>query len=325
MTKIAAYTSNEINSASSRLRSFYLFKCANEYDVTVCRSLGLLESLKCDQLHLQKCYKPKHLVQALLFRCFGKQVIFDIDDQATRWTHKFAIFMAMKIASAVTTDTDARAAYCKRYVSDRKVFVLPDVLDVEPIKKNKVITRNNLQSNGVFWTGHRGNLDSVNELLRIMEVKNDFHMIVATNLKDDDLLHKKYPSVKFIQWTLDCIFDTSIDVGCTVLNHRWIDDPDSVYKSENKMVLSIAAGLIPIVSRTPAYVALAKALGAERLVFDEFDEVFEILNSLDEIWIHDFFVRSQKYVIDNYSDENVFLKYKSLTHHRIGISHKASI
>ncbi|OHB46087.1 MAG: hypothetical protein A2178_00580 [Planctomycetes bacterium GWC2_49_10] len=314
MTKIAAYTSDDINSAGSRLRSFYLFKFSQEYGVTVCRSLGLLESLSCDQLHLQKCYKPKHLAQALLFRILGKQVIFDICDQATRWTHKFAIFMAMKIASAVTTDTDARAAYCRRYVSDRKVSSLPDVLDVDPVKNINLITRANPQSKGILWTGHRGNLDSVNELLRMMEAENDFHMIVITNLQVNDPLHKQYPYIKFIQWTLDCIFDTAIDVGFMVLNHQWMDDPDSVYKSENKMVLSIAAGLIPIVSRTPAYEKLATALGAEQLVFDEFDEVFDIINSLDANWISDFFVRSQKYIIDNYSAENIFLKYKSLTH-----------
>jgi len=109
---------------------------------------------------------------------------------------------------------------------------------------------------------------------------------------------------------LDVSLDPDIDVAYMILNHDTGVDPDAIYKSENKMVLSIASGLIPVVSRTPAYEMLAQALDAERLIFNELDEVFSITESLDPIWIQNFLIRARQYILDNYTDKRVFLKFK---------------
>jgi hypothetical protein len=310
MIKIAAYTVGDIGVASSRLRSFYLFQSSSDYGVNVFRNLSIRQSLTCDCLHLQKSYKPKHIAQALLFRLLGKKVIFDIDDNP-KGKYKVATIVLMRIANVVTTDTDLRREYFSKYVNKNKIFVLPDVLDIAPDKADQVISRKNSRSKGIFWIGHRDNLGSIEKLLDVIADRADYHMVVATKLAQNDVLHTKYPKVTFIDWRLDVSLDPDIDVVYMILNHDTGVDPDAIYKSENKMVLSIASGLIPIVSRTPAYEMLAQTLDAERLIFNELDEVFSIIESLDPIWLQHFMTRARKYILDNYTDKRVFLKFKA--------------
>ena len=80
MIKVAAYTNGGIEVASCRLRSFYLFKKAEEFGLEILRNLSFTESLSCNCLHLQKIYTPQFILQALLFRILRRKVIFDIDD-----------------------------------------------------------------------------------------------------------------------------------------------------------------------------------------------------------------------------------------------------
>lgn len=108
---------------------------------------------------------------------------------------------------------------------------------------------------------------------------------------------------------MDSILDCKIEMSYALLNHSF--DEASQFKCENKMVLSIAIGLIPIVSRTPAYETLAKKLNADCLVFDNLSEVFDIVESLDPVWINNFRLRAKAYVLEYYSNENVFSIFSS--------------
>lgn len=310
MINIAAYAVGDIGVASSRLRSFYLFQSSADYGVDVCRNPGIWQSLKYGYLHLQKRYKPKYIAQALIFRLLGKKVIFDLDDNP-KGIYELAIIVLMKIVTIVTTDTDARRSYFARYVNKNKIIVLPDVLDVNPDKIDQVVSRKSSQSRGIFWIGHRDNLGSIEKLFDIVTLHKDYHMVVATNLLRNDELHNKYPKVKFIDWRLDISLNPSIDAAYMVLNHDAIFDPNSIYKSENKMVLAIASGLVPIVSRTPSYEALAKVLEAERLIFDDLTEVLDIIEKIDQMWADDFLARAKSYVLANYTSDHVFSLFLS--------------
>lgn len=312
-TRIAAYTCDGITSASARLRSFFLFHYALVFGLQVSRELSFIDSFQCDQLHLQKCYRPQFIFHAIVFRCIRRTVVFDIDDQPENWLHRFLIIAQAKVATIVTTDTDARRRYLLRYLNKSKIIVLPDVLDIDPGKDIKTVFRcHPAASKGILWAGHRGNLASVSEFLHIIESMNFHHMTVVTNLTENDKLHAMYPAVRFVQWTLGFPFGNTIDSGFMVLNHFSVNNPDSMYKSSNKMVLAIAAGMIPFVSRSPAYVDLAIALDAEILIFDDFMQIFEKMNLLTQQWKHNFISRAQQYILKCYSSKQILLEYMSM-------------
>lgn len=92
-----------------------------------------------------------------------------------------------------------------------------------------------------------------------------------------------------------------------VLNHDYTEEHK--YKSENKMVLAILSGLIPIVSRTPAYESFAKNLKAEYLLFDGVKNVAQILEDIEKIDDKDFFENAIKFIRENYSKEAVLKRY----------------
>ena len=78
--KLAAFTSGGISVASSRLRSFYVFKSIvwKEHEVVFNPSFFSINRFQ--WLHIQKRYSPKFILLALYARLIGKFVVFDIDD-----------------------------------------------------------------------------------------------------------------------------------------------------------------------------------------------------------------------------------------------------
>lgn len=307
--KIAAYTVGDINVASSRLRSFYLFYFSSNHGVNVLRGLTIWQSLQCEYLHLQSCYVPRYVLQAVLFRLLGRRVFFDVCDIPTRKIHFAFLVLTAMIANTVTVPLDTTRTYLSKYVAARKIVVISDVIDVAPNKVGKLAFVRNVGSKGIFWTGHPGNLDSIEEFIKIIRFHEEYKLIVLTRLSEIGRFIQSYPWVTFLDWSLDSAFDCKIDIGYALLNHA--ADSAALYKCENKMVLSIALGLIPIVSRTPAYEALAKQLGADRLVFDDLAEVLNVIENMDPRWATEFLSRAKSYVFAHYSSDHVFLVFLS--------------
>lgn len=113
--KIAAISISNIDAASSRLRSFYLFKYSTRFGIKVIRNFSFREGLKADILHIQKAVSIRNLMLALIFRFSNKIVIYDIDDQPTSYLNGrfifygafvwFAFASMIAIANCITTDT----------------------------------------------------------------------------------------------------------------------------------------------------------------------------------------------------------------------------
>ncbi len=308
MIKILAQTSDDINGASSRLRSFYFFYHAENYGLDIRRKLSLPNILACEMLHLQKCYSPKYLLLSLFYRICGKRVVFDIDDQVEKPSHYFALIFMLKVASHVTTDTVKRLEYLTELsINKSKFFVVPDVLDFAPnvaLSKTAPVKRIPTYK-GILWFGHRGNLISIKELLDSSEEHLEFPITIATKIYDQDSLILQYKSINFIPWSIDITFNPTLPVRYCLLNHILDESSSALYKSENKMVTAILSGLVPIVSNSPAYAELARQLGAEQLVFQKMDDVFKIIKSLDDKWIEDFLIRANLFVINRYSSNKI--------------------
>lgn len=136
--KISAYTVGNYSVASSRLRSFYMFYSSKNYGVNVARNLNLWQSVQCNYLHLQSCYKPKYLIQAIIFRLLNKRVIFDVSDIPKNKIHLVFFLAVAKTANSVTVPLETTRLFLGRYLNINKIHVIPDVIDIYPEKLNQL-------------------------------------------------------------------------------------------------------------------------------------------------------------------------------------------
>ncbi|CAN6134409.1 GT4_WbuB-like domain containing protein [Methylophilaceae bacterium] len=307
--KISAYTVGDITVASSRLRSFYMFYASEKFGVKVFRNLKLWQSINCNYLHLQSCYKPKYLFQAIFFRLLLKKIVFDVSDIPKNKIHFIFFWGVAKVANSVTVPLETTRLFLGQYLNVNKIHVIPDVIDVCPEKLKQLNCLHRRPSKTFFWTGHPGNLDSIEGFIQDKRLREQYQLIVITKLNDIQKFIDNYPWVTFLEWDVDSVLNCEVEMCYALLNHSF--DEASQFKCENKMVLSIAIGLIPIVSRTPAYEALAKKLNADCLIFDNLSDVFDIVESLDLVWINNFKLRAKSFVLEYYSNENIFSIFTS--------------
>jgi len=318
--QILALTIANEDAASSRLRSYYLFRCIEKYDVAITRDFNCGNIIQSNILHVQKVIKIKYLLCAMLFRLLGRKVVFDIDDQPSGfrlgryYIGRLLIWSAfafmMMISSHVTTDTPERRKYWDRF-GFKNIFVIPDAIDIDPELSFPSIEGFQGQwESKLLWVGHAANLNSIIDLVDLMGTNTRMKMVLITNVGAINKIKHGWPWVESITWQKDITLSEEFRLSAMILNHGL--DQDSKLKSENKMVLAIASGIIPIVSRTPAYSRLAKAIHAERLLYDDVKDVPAILSALTKDWVDDFFERARKYIQDTYSSEHLFFFFRQM-------------
>ena len=144
--KIAAFTAGDINMASSRLRSFNIFNSSSWKEYQVLFNPDLLSIPKFKYIHIQKMYSPRFIFIAFLARFSGNIVIFDIDDQVNKISHKVALFCMVILSNFVITDTEVRKQYLFNKTKKKKIFVIPDVVDIN-CNSNKEEIASNLTNN----------------------------------------------------------------------------------------------------------------------------------------------------------------------------------
>ena len=309
MKTITAVTCGNIDTASSRLRSFYLFNHALEDGFIVKRSEELSDIISADIFHLQKKFGYKLFFASVMRRLMGKVVIFDFDDQKSGFKGTVLMLLYILVANIITTDTEGRRKYWNRYLKFKRFHVVPDVIDIS--SEFKFISNfENIhdRSYKLVWTGNANNIKSIEPLLTMLHKKTKFKITMVVDSKSAMEISAQYPWVAVVTWRKDIIFDSQFRNSFMILNHAI--DQEAVLKSDNKMVLAIAAGVVPIVSRTPAYHALATALDAEKLVFDSFEDIEKIISNINHHWVQKFLSRSQQYIENHYSSINVYNNFK---------------
>lgn len=306
--KIAAFSFGGIETASSRLRSFYLFSAAKESGLEVLRPFRCREALRCDVVHIQKKLSYKFLFWIVIYRIFGIKVVFDIDDQPVGLKSFLGYLLVLYLSSIITVDTEARKDYWRKFLFFKKIEVIYDIADTADTELKIRERKNSLDARCFFWIGYSGNLPSLGGLVELVKNSNEYKLIASTEKKAIAPLKNKYPFIKFVPWFDGVAYDDSNEAKFMVLNH--IHNQASLLKSENKMVLAILAGFIPIVSRTPAYQNLAKSLDAEFLLFDHIEEVAGIASNLAETNFCPFFERALAFINLNYSRIAVLSSFK---------------
>lgn len=297
--KIAAYSIGSIERASSRLRSFYLFTFAKEYDLDVSRPSRYRDALSCDVVHIQKILSYKLILWVVIFRLSRLKVVFDIDDQPTGFKSFLGYLLVLFLSSVITVDTEARKKYWKKFLFFKKIETINDVADTHDLLLKIRERRNSIDNNKFFWIGYACNLQSLSTFIEYLKNSSKYRLIVSAEKESISDLRISYPFIKFVPWFDGIAHDDFIDAKFMILNHNF--DQASVLKSDNKMVLAILAGFVPIVSRTPSYERLAKSLGADFLLFDDIDDVAGIVENLADADLQDFFERAIDYIIKNYS------------------------
>lgn len=137
-------------------------------------------------------------------------------------------------------------------------------------------------------------------------------------LARDDLIHyticsrglasgKPTRNVRIIEYSPDHIANVLNENDCCVLSHIPLDFQLTTFsKSENKLTLAIAAGLVCVASRTPAYMALLAAVGMDRYAVAEPHELALAIRELSRSEARlEFVSRAQSYVVANYSQAAV--------------------
>jgi hypothetical protein len=298
--KIAAYTIGDINKASSRLRSFYLFSYANHFGLEVSRPSRFRDGLNADVVHIQKKLNYNVIFAVLIYRLIGIKVIYDIDDQPERGKSFLGYLFILFLSSVITVDNEARKNYWRKFLFFKKIEVINDVADTIDSEIISIRSRELINKNNFFWLGHSSNLPSLFAFIEFCKTNTEqYKLTISIEEEAIESWKKIYPFITFIPWFESVAFENSIDAAFMILNHNF--DKASKLKSDNKMVLAILAGFVPIVSRTPAYEKLAKGIDADYLLFDELYQIPQIANHLKKINISDFHKKTVRYVDLNYS------------------------
>jgi hypothetical protein len=304
--KIAAFTIGDINRASSRLRSFYLFDLAEKFNLAVSRPKRFRDALGVDVVHIQKKLSFKTIVAVIVYRLLMIKVVFDIDDQPVSKKAFFGYFIVLFFSSIITVDTEARKKYWASFFLN-KIIVVNDIADSNHIKLKINSRRCKLNPDGFFWIGYSANLASLDSFITLLKKNKKYKLTVSTEKNAVPIFKKKYPFVEFFPWFDGIANDDCIDGKFMILNHN--HDSSTLLKSDNKMVLAILAGFIPIVSRSPSYAKLANSLNADFLIFDNVADVIEISKELSNIDLETFLPKFLTYINAHYSRKAVLSEF----------------
>ena len=304
--KLAAFTLGDTSKASSRLRSFYLFQDAPRHKIEILRNLSFKAVGSCDAIHLQKVLTYQMLIWLPVWRLNRLKIIYDIDDQPGSLKAKLGFMVAIFFSNFLTVDTDGRRTYWKKLFPWKKIIVVPDVMDK---KEGTSIVYPRIYSDSstnFFWIGHQDNISSIQKFVPKLYSLNA-RLILCTNVQTlDKELFKEWP-VDLLQWEEEITFSSHNLGSFMILSHD--QDKSALFKSNNKMVLAILSGLIPIVSNTPEYKDLAKLLGLEFLIYNHIDEIESIIRHCSSIDWKKTLQDCQAQLQQTYSSKAVFQQF----------------
>ena len=314
---VAAFTSGDVDFASSRMRSFYIFQSRiwKKHNIAFNPCIYSIHKFHC--IHIQKKFTLNFILVAIFSRILGKMVVFDIDDQAQKKLHKIAVFIMVVVSSMVTTDTCTRKKYLKKITRKKAIYVIPDVLDEDgaltPRRYKDESSKIRLTKNTVIlWVGNADNYNSFRHIIELDSKLAKYEVLIITDLLKGRNISLDHPNYSIKQWSNDWRKKLKFDCDYyMVLNHNAPEDKNSVYKSENKMLTAICSYIVPIVSDTYSYRLLAKSINAEYLVFNKYNSVYDIISKVKSNgveWRKEFLVNSYNFIYKKYNAEAISTK-----------------
>lgn len=272
---LALIPAASIQSASSRLRCHGLGRelAALGYRVRI----GFDPEDPPDVLLVQKILNPGILRAAQFMHARGGSVVYDIDDHGAEALGSLMADAAtlaafLDIVDAVVVDTDTRRQVLSGQPGFRDVpaiWVVPD-----PIDYVDAHTLDRVWPDGptplplrACWFGNAPNVTPALPFLNAL-VHADHVGPVQLMLNADrvEAFQRDLPWFRTRAWQLDGFATLLGSMDLTVLIHA--ESVAGLQKSNNKMLAALAQGVVPFVSRTPAYAETADAIGLPDLVID---------------------------------------------------------
>jgi predicted SAM-dependent methyltransferase len=259
--------------ASSRLRCHGL---ARELGRLGCKVLlGLDATIVPDLLYVQKRVTPEIAAHARRVRERGGHVVFDIDDwgPALDWVKADPALLQdfLALCSAVTVDTEVRAeVYAKdeNYRAVPHLWVIPDPIDyVEQAMEELTAAVPAARRLRGCWFGNAPNLPPALPYIQAALRSDRLDAFgVITNAQFVPAMQQQWPMLATEAWQLETFAQRLREHDFCLLIHD--AGTEGVQKSNNKMLAALAQGVVPLVSNTPAYAALAHEIGLPELVLD---------------------------------------------------------
>jgi glycosyltransferase involved in cell wall biosynthesis len=278
---IAAATNN---SASSRLRCIGLAREIRKLGYIA--EVSNVPSPEANVLLIQKIVTARILTIAQDFKGKGGLVIYDIDDHgdlalgSLRPSNDiFEAFLAC--VSIVLVDTETRKINIERdrqYQHISNFWVIPDPVDYIEEMNEYTPPQNEkwVEKYRGCWFGNAPNIiPAVPYLLVADKCTNVASLDVITNQDYVESIQKKFPSFFTTAWTLSSFPDLLKSMHFCILIHD--STIEGVQKSNNKMLAALVMGVVPFVSRTPAYLETAIELSLPELVIDKPEDLLDRL------------------------------------------------
>lgn len=310
---ISLFPAGGVEVASSRIRVFEFQSALSKLGIET--TLGY--SLNANVLFFQKKVTRENLWQARIAKALGRSVIYDVDDLGDAlwyWVPKPYFHRMLRIADAITTCSEAQLQYLKseyksEYDVDKTSVILPaiDYFPYQPIKqKERPDDRLKLA-----WFGNSSNLNMFKKYLDVINKIPNIDITIISDKYGMPEIEKKYPYIKYIQWSLCDIISSIKESDITVLTHD--GSREDLAKGNNKMIASITWGVPAIVSRTPEYERTAREAGIEYAVFSNENDLPEVLERLRTYDAREKYLKSSQPIIwEKYSPNAIAKQYVDL-------------
>jgi hypothetical protein len=279
---IALFPAATINSASSRLRCFGLGRELAVLGYTV--NVGVDPAKLPHVLLVQKIINPTVLAQAQRVHAHGGVVLYDIDDYGPEAlgslkADKTTFNLFMQLVSVVVVDTQTRLEVFRRepgFSQIAEMWLVPDPIDyIEASTRGTPKPPKGADEKlRACWFGNAPNIVPALPFLRALVVSAQVASVnVMLNAHHVGYFSANFPQFATSAWALNSfpgLFQT-MDF-CVLIHSTTIE---GVQKSNNKMLAALALGVVPFVSRTPAYLETALQMGISELVIDSPQDVLD--------------------------------------------------
>ncbi|ASU37172.1 hypothetical protein hmeg3_01925 [Herbaspirillum sp. meg3] len=279
---IALVPAATINSASSRLRCFGLGRelAGMGYRVTV----GIDPDNPPHVLLVQKIINADALLMAQWVHGNGGVVVYDIDDYGPEALGSLKADEAtfsqfMQLVSIVIVDTETRhGVFLKEpgFTHIQEHWVIPDPIDYieSSNRETPKAARQPGEKLRACWFGNAPNIVPAIPYLQEIAASEEVRDVsVMLNADYVDYFHQNFPQFNTSAWKLETFPSLFSATDFCVLIHATTFE--GVQKSNNKMLAALALGVVPFVSRTPAYEATALQMGIPELIVDSPKDVLD--------------------------------------------------
>lgn len=279
---IALYPAATINSASSRLRCYGLGRELAGLGYRV--SIGIDPVNFPQILFVQKVINPEVLGLARMVHDKGGLIVYDIDDYGAEALGSLKADEAtfdqfIQLVSIVVVDTETRQDVFRKepgFSHISEVWVVPDPIDY--IESSTRDTPRAIKDSGqklhACWFGNAPNIvPALPYLQELVHADNVADVSVITNANYVEYFYNNHPQFVTSAWDLNTFPGQLRSMDFCVLAHA--PTLEGVQKSNNKMLAALALGVVPFVSRTPAYTETAQLMNMPELVVDSPQELLD--------------------------------------------------